>query len=41
VIEQYALAYRKVAENFEELLIDDPGDPPDLGAWGLTPRKGE
>jgi hypothetical protein len=35
-IEQYALAFRKVAENFEELLIDDPGDPPELGRWGLT-----
>jgi perosamine synthetase len=39
IIGQYALAFRKVAENFEELLVDDPGDPPELGRWGLTRRK--
>ena len=32
-IEQYAAGYRKVAENAEELLADDPGDPKDLGGW--------
>jgi len=33
IIEEYAEAYRKVAENYELLLADDPGDPPDLGSW--------
>jgi perosamine synthetase len=33
VIEQYAAAYRKVAENYPALLEDDPGDPADLGGW--------
>lgn len=40
LIEQYAAAYRKVAEGFEALLADDPGDPPGLGSWGLTQRRG-
>lgn len=40
VIEQYAAAYRKVAERFDELIVDDPGDPPELGSWGLTRRRG-
>ena len=39
IIEQYALAYRKAAEHFEELLVDDPGDPPELGRWDWQ-RKG-
>ncbi|MGH2355294.1 MAG: DegT/DnrJ/EryC1/StrS family aminotransferase [Chloroflexota bacterium] len=33
LIEQYAGAFRKVAESYEELLADDPGDPPTLGGW--------
>ncbi|HHV96543.1 MAG TPA: DegT/DnrJ/EryC1/StrS family aminotransferase [Clostridiaceae bacterium] len=33
IIEQYAYAYRKVAENYKELLKDDPGNPPRLGGW--------
>ena len=40
VIEQYAAAYRKVAERFDELIVDDPGDPAELGSWGLTRRRG-
>jgi perosamine synthetase len=40
IIEQYAAAFRKVAEGFEELIADDPGDPPEIGGWGLTRRKG-
>ena len=32
-IEEHADAYRKVAENYGELLEDDPGNPPDLGGW--------
>ncbi|HOJ12142.1 MAG TPA: DegT/DnrJ/EryC1/StrS family aminotransferase [Clostridiales bacterium] len=33
IIEQYAKAYRKAAENYKELLKDDPGNPPRLGGW--------
>ncbi len=33
LIEQYAHAFRKVAEHYEELLPDDPGNPPHLGGW--------
>lgn len=33
IIEEYANAYRKVAENYKELLKDDPGNPPRLGGW--------
>lgn len=40
IIEQHALAFRKVAENYAELLADDPGNPPDFGGWGLTQRRG-
>lgn len=32
-LEEHADAYRKVAENYGELLEDDPGNPPDLGGW--------
>lgn len=33
VIEQYALAFRKAAEGYEELLAGDPGNPPRMGNW--------
>lgn len=33
IIEQYASAFRKVSENYKELLKDDPGDPPNVGTW--------
>lgn len=33
IIRQYAGAYRKVAENYTDLLADDPGDPAVLGGW--------
>jgi dTDP-4-amino-4,6-dideoxygalactose transaminase len=33
VIEAHAHAYRKVAENYEALLADDPGDPASAGGW--------
>ena len=33
VIEGHALAFRKVCENYRELLKDDPGNPPDVGDW--------
>ena len=40
IIEEHASAFRKVAENHEELLADDPGDPPQLGAWHLFRDSG-
>lgn len=33
LIEEHALAFRKVAENYAALLPDDPGDPENLGDW--------
>ena len=33
IIAEHASAYRKVAENYAQLLEDDPGNPPDLGGW--------
>lgn len=33
IIEEHAAAYRKVAENYETLLKEDPGNPPNLGGW--------
>lgn len=35
VIDEYAAAFRKVAENAGELRADDPGDPPNLGGWNF------
>lgn len=35
IIEEYANAFRKVAENYEELLPEDKGNPPQLGGWHL------
>jgi dTDP-4-amino-4,6-dideoxygalactose transaminase len=33
MIREYAQAFRKVAENYQELLKDDPGNPAHLGGW--------
>ena len=33
VIQEHANAYRKVAENYQELLDGDPGNPADLCGW--------
>jgi len=33
LIKQYANAYRKVVENYKELLQDDKGNPPQIGGW--------
>ncbi|HHV59533.1 MAG TPA: DegT/DnrJ/EryC1/StrS family aminotransferase [Clostridiaceae bacterium] len=33
VIEEYAYAYRKVCENYKDLLPDDKGDPANIGTW--------
>ncbi|MBN1583287.1 MAG: hypothetical protein JXA89_21435 [Anaerolineae bacterium] len=40
IIEEYAAAFRKVVEHHKELLTNDPGDPPEMGSWGLTRRRG-
>jgi dTDP-4-amino-4,6-dideoxygalactose transaminase len=39
VIEEHAEAFRKVAENYKELLPQDKGNPEEFGSWGLTFRK--
>ncbi len=33
IIAEHANAYRKVAENYKELLKDDKGNPPSVGGW--------
>jgi len=33
LIKQYADAFRKVVANHQELLTDDPGNPPSVGGW--------
>jgi len=38
IIEEYAAAFRKVAENFETLLEADSGNPAEAGEWGLSLR---
>jgi dTDP-4-amino-4,6-dideoxygalactose transaminase len=35
-IGQYIEAFRKVVENYKELLADDPGDPESVGSWGTS-----
>jgi dTDP-4-amino-4,6-dideoxygalactose transaminase len=40
IIEEHANAYRKVAQDYKKLLKDDPGDPPQLGAWHFFPHRG-
>jgi perosamine synthetase len=40
IIEAYADAFRKAAEHYQDLLADDPGDPAELGNWGMTRRRG-
>ena len=39
IIEQYANAYRKAAENCKELLKGDKGNPPRLGGWHFFAHK--
>lgn len=33
IIDIYADTFRKVCDNYELLLKDDPGDPPNIGTW--------
>ena len=35
-IKPFAAAFRKVAECYEELLPEDPGDPEQIGTWGTS-----
>lgn len=35
IIEEYAFAFRKAAENYRELLKDDPGNPQRMGNWNF------
>ncbi len=39
IIAQYANAYRKVSENYEELLKEDGGNPQNLGVWHFFNAK--
>ena len=39
IIAEHATAFRKVAENYRELLPGDPGDGPTAGGWGLFSRR--
>ena len=40
IIEEHANAFRKAAESYQELLKDDPGDPPQLGQWYFFRHRG-
>jgi dTDP-4-amino-4,6-dideoxygalactose transaminase len=39
IIKEYAAAFRKVAENYGDLLAGDTGNPPESGAWGLSRQR--
>ena len=39
IIEKYAEAFRKVCMSYGELLKDDPGNSPGLGAWFFAKPK--
>jgi len=39
IIKEQALAFRKAAENYKELLKDDPGDPHTVGGWHFFPHQ--
>ena len=39
IIEQYANAFRKAANNYKELLKDDRGNSTDLGVWHFTRHR--
>ncbi|MCX8081986.1 MAG: DegT/DnrJ/EryC1/StrS family aminotransferase [bacterium] len=38
IIKEYADAIKKVVKNYKELLVDDRGDPEDMGRWMLSVR---
>jgi dTDP-4-amino-4,6-dideoxygalactose transaminase len=39
IIKEQAEAFRKVAENYKELLPQDKGNPEEFGSWGLSFRR--
>ena len=39
IIEEHAAAYRKAAENYQDLLQGDVSDKEVSGKWGLSSRK--
>ena len=39
IIEEYASAFRKVAEGYKFLLSEDPGNPKEMGDWGLSAKR--
>ena len=39
IIKQHANAFRKAAENYKELLKDDPGNPETAGGWSFFHRE--
>ena len=39
IIELYVQAFRKVCASYKDLLKDDPGNPPGLGAWFFSRPK--
>ncbi|MDI6829161.1 MAG: DegT/DnrJ/EryC1/StrS family aminotransferase, partial [Armatimonadota bacterium] len=40
IINQYIEAFRKVCENYEELLAGDPGNPENIGGWHFFQHTG-
>jgi len=39
LIEEYANAFKKVAENYKNLLPGDTGNPEHMGGWGLSAKR--
>jgi len=39
IIEEHALAFKKAAANYKELLKSDTGNPKDLGDWHFFSHK--
>ncbi|MSP14119.1 MAG: DegT/DnrJ/EryC1/StrS family aminotransferase [Chloroflexi bacterium] len=39
IIAEYVAAFKKVSSHYQELLPGDPGNPPDMGSWGLSVRR--
>ncbi len=40
IIDQYANAFRKAAENYKDLLEGDPGNPENIGGWHFFRHSG-
>ena len=39
IIDEYVLAFKKVSENYKDLLADDPGNPERMGGWHFFSHK--